>query len=458
MLWIDITDLLDYLGQHSRPSGIQRVVSELARTLVECAPERTRFVRRFAGPYDFETVSWRDMEVLFAEASERTVSRQVVQAAPFSPAGTGPFIPPQGLFALIREAVNMQASVFRHLNRLGENLTGRFRRAFRQSSLHSQNSLPHSASGLLLSEQARPGDVFLVPGSPWNFADYARTVRWLRDSRRMTFGLLIHDMIPVFNPEWCDRGVIANFTIWHRTVLPLADHVFTTSAATARDVQKYARQERMSLLSEPAPIGIGAPLPRSAPASDRPTRLPPPDSYVLFVSTLEARKNHIQMVRVWRRLMEERGAAHVPTLVFAGRVGWLVQDLMQQLDGMNWLDGKIRHIASPTDRELASLYDGCLFTVFPSLAEGWGLPVSESLASGKPCLASGTTAIPEAGGSFARYFDPDNAGDIFRIISETLDDPQALVAWKDRIRRTYRPPQWQDCAHRILERTGCSQP
>ena len=458
MLWVDVTDLLDYLGQHNRPSGIQRVVSELGRALVACAPERVRFVRRFAGPCDFETVSWQDMESLFAKAAEKAIAHGTVQTTVSSSDDAGPSISPQGRLALIRESAAMQISTFRHLNRLADNLTSRVRRAVRHRSGQHHASLLHAASGGLLSELARPGDFFLVPGSPWDFADYSQTVRWLRDSRRVAFGLLIHDMIPIFNPEWCDRGVIASFTSWHRTVLPLADHVFTTSAATARDVQKYARQERISLPSEPIPIGVGAAFHRHTPGSGRPSHLPAPNSYVLFVSTLEARKNHIQMVRIWRRLVEERGAAHVPMLVFAGRAGWLVHDLMQQLAGMNWLDGKIRHIPSPTDRELAFLYEGCLFTVFPSLAEGWGLPVSESLATSKPCLASGTTAIPEAGESLARYFDPDNAEDVFRAISETLDDPQALSEWSDRIRRTYSPPQWRDCAQRILDRTAaCGQ-
>ncbi len=454
MLWIDVTDLLGYLGQHNRPSGIQRVVYELGRALVECAPERVRFVRRFAGPYDFETVSWQDMEGLFAKTAEKIVSQEASQSPPPSPDELGPFIPPQGRFAVIQEAVSMQVSTFRHLTRLADNLASRVRRAVRHNSRQHQASLLNTDSGLLLSELARPGDIFLVPGSPWDFADYSQTVRWLRDNRRMMFGLLIHDMIPIFNPEWCDRGVIASFTTWHRTVLPLADHVFTTSAATAREVQEYAQQERISLFSEPTPIGVGATLRLPASGSGRPEHLPAPDSYVLFVSTLEARKNHIQMVRVWRRLVEERGADRVPTLIFAGRVGWLVHDLMQQLEGMKWLDGKIRHIASPTDRELSFLYDGCLFTVFPSLAEGWGLPVSESLASGKPCLASSTTAIPEAGVSLARYFDPDNASDIFRAVSETLDDPLALAEWSAAIRETYSPPQWRDCAQHILEQTS----
>ena len=74
------------------------------------------------------------------------------------------------------------------------------------------------------------------------------------------------------------------------------------------------------------------------------------------------------------------------------RVGWLVEDLMRQIVHADHLDGKLIVVEDPTDAELAALYQGCQFTVFPSLYEGWGLPVTESLAFGKPCLASSATA------------------------------------------------------------------
>ena len=70
--------------------------------------------------------------------------------------------------------------------------------------------------------------------------------------------------------------------------------------------------------------------------------------------------------------------------MFAGRVGWLVQDLMQQLKNTDWLDGKIILVDSPSDAELETLYEDCLFTLFPSFYEGWGLPVTESLAMARP--------------------------------------------------------------------------
>jgi glycosyltransferase involved in cell wall biosynthesis len=177
--------------------------------------------------------------------------------------------------------------------------------------------------------------------------------------------------------------------------------------------------------------------------------LPAPGSYVLFVSTLEARKNHVLLFRTWRRLLTDLPRDRVPTLVFAGNVGWLVADLMQQLENARWLDGKIQLVSHPSDEELRALYRGCQFTVFPSLHEGWGLPVSESLALGRPCLASNTTSLPEAGGDLARYFDPENFDSAYRAVRGVIDDPAGLEAWREKVRRDFRPVPWSESATAI---------
>ena len=109
--------------------------------------------------------------------------------------------------------------------------------------------------------------------------------------------------------------------------------------------------------------------------------------------------------------------------MFAGRVGLGVADLLQQLDNSRWLNGRIRLIREPGDAEISALYQGCLFTILPSLFEGYGLPLGESLALGKPCLAASGTALPEAGGDLCRYFDPEDVGDAHRAIAALLDDP-----------------------------------
>ena len=170
------------------------------------------------------------------------------------------------------------------------------------------------------------------------------------------------------------------------------------------------------------------------------------------MSTIEARKNHLLLFRVWRRLLEEMRPDDVPVLVMAGRIGWMVGDLMQQLSNSYYLGVNIVFNQDPSDNVLRKLYAGCQFTLFPSFYEGWGLPVSESLKFGRPCIISNSSSLPEAGGSLARYIDPDDLHDAYQVVRHTIEDKEGLRAWQDRVVREFRPVSWDASARSVLAR------
>lgn len=124
-------------------------------------------------------------------------------------------------------------------------------------------------------------------------------------------------------------------------------------------------------------------------------------------------------------------------------------DLLAQLDHTEWLGGRIKFVADPDDAELRALYAGCLFTVFPSWHEGWGLPVTESLALGKPCLSSHAASLPEAGGPLCRYFDPGNVASAYAAVAATLDDRAGLAAWEAAVRTGFVPTAWTETARAL---------
>ena len=128
----------------------------------------------------------------------------------------------------------------------------------------------------------------------------------------------------------------------------------------------------------------------------------------------------------------------------------MVADLMQQLRNAHYLDGKLVLFQDPTDGELTTLYQGAQFTLFPSFYEGWGLPVTESLAFGKPAIISNTTSLPEAGGALARYFDPESTTEAYHVIREVVEDPEGLRNWQARVARDFRPVTWDEAARAVL--------
>jgi glycosyltransferase involved in cell wall biosynthesis len=121
-----------------------------------------------------------------------------------------------------------------------------------------------------------------------------------------------------------------------------------------------------------------------------------------------------------------------------------VRALLADLDLDPRVKGSFLILSDATDAAVKWLYQHCLFTVFPSLYEGWGLPVTESLNNGKFVIASNTSSIPEAGGSLAEYLDPwDVDAWADRILFYTVNR-EALRERESRTRTCFIPPTWDD--------------
>ena len=455
--WVDVEDFFLYFESNPRPSGIQRLVFEVlcvlpARAKLCPGAPRIAFVRHTGDERLLLEVGFAEVAAAFNGSSRGDVAekppaaplrigarRSIGRTLRLGAVGRIERLPPAVAGPLLEAGV-LQVNVFRHLRQLA-----------RPARVVETVATPVAPEPMANAFGGRAGDVLLVLGAPWGRPGFASLLRALRDDHGISAALLLYDLIPLRRPEWCAAVLVETFSGWLSETLPLYSRLMAISHATARDVQAYAGEIGLALASPVQPVPIGTGFSGGDSHAGKPVRgLPAPGSYVLFVSTIEARKNHALLFRVWRRLLAELPRAQVPTLVFAGRVGWLVADLMQQLENADWLDGKIRLLRDPTDAELSALYEGCQFTVFPSLFEGWGLPVSESLQHRRPCVASNCTSVPEAGGHLARYFDPENTDDAVRTIRAVIEDKAGLAAWRARVAQEFRPVRWERTADAIL--------
>jgi glycosyltransferase involved in cell wall biosynthesis len=466
-LWIDVEDLFEYARtSYGRPTGIQRLAFEIYRELQARfgSGGQVYFVRHSLTGTGFQVATWSEVATLFAGlASNDTapVSRPVGGAAfPHVPARQ--FIRrlayrlSPSLRPYVVDALMTQGRAFRSWGRLISALARAVIQAPFLLSRHLRRPRDPAPARTVpaknFTDLAVPGDILLMLGATWLHPDYAGLIKRQCKANGLRFALLAYDLIPLRRPEWCNNLLVREFRKWITGVLPLCDIVFAISRATAADVEAYAREQGISLPGRVVTLPIGSKL--RQPVEGRSNRLPPPGSYALIVSTIEARKNHLLLFRVWRRLLEELPPDHVPTLVFAGRIGWMVGDLMQQIANTDNLGGKLMIIESPSDAELAALYDGCLFTLFPSFFEGWGLPVTESLGFGKPCLIANRTSLPEAGGDLVRSFDPDNLHDAYAVIRNAIEDRAGLALWEARVRREFKPVPWSATVDTLLATLG----
>jgi glycosyltransferase involved in cell wall biosynthesis len=438
-IWIDVEDLFIWKTFAKRPSGIQRLQFELCRALVALPQTKGRvaFVRHDTKQKRLVVLPWKEVETLY-----ESVTR-------------APTPPPSVLTLVLRKAFNALPRNLRRIASLQANVFTAVAELARLATARGLKRLISLKTGIdptdEFSTAARTGDILAILGGGWVVRDPYVEQAVRQNALRCV--LLIYDIIPLRRPEWFDARITEYFRNWFDRTLPLADMVFTISASTAKDVAAYARENSLALRNAPIPIPIGTAF-QAGRADSLSSRLPVPGNYVLFVSTIEPRKNHALLFRIWRRLVTDMPAASVPTLVFAGSVGWLASDFMSQLRNSRFLDGKIVHIDSPTDDELAALYEGCLFTLFPSYYEGWGLPIAESHAFGRPCIISNSSSLPEAGGTLARYIDPDNATETYKLVRTTIEDRAGLAEWRGRVKREFKPVEWSASARAVLTALG----
>jgi len=296
----------------------------------------------------------------------------------------------------------------------------------------------------------RPGDIIVSLGASWGVPHYMKHIAAAKRRYGIKFSILIYDLIPIEYGSFVEELHVVQFRNWLQEAIPAADVVFTISKHSRDALIRLAADAGWSLPRvEIARPGSGFNDWLSAGNQEK---ISLPQRYVLFVSTIEVRKNHRLLVRVWRRLLEQHGEDVVPALIFAGQIGWLVDDLLADLAASDYLSGKIVVLPGLSDAQLRQAYRSSLFTVFPSLCEGWGLPIAESLAHGKFCVASDRTSIPEVGGDLIDYFDPSDDDDAVAKIERPLLDPGYLTAREARVRAEYRPRTWTDCVHALISK------
>jgi glycosyltransferase involved in cell wall biosynthesis len=292
------------------------------------------------------------------------------------------------------------------------------------------------------------GDIVVSLGAGWGFPHYMKHIAEAKRRYGIRFSILICDLIPIENESFVEQRHVVQFRNWIRGAIPVADVVLTISRYSRDALTRWAAEAGRSLPRvEIVKLGSGSsdgPIPGDQNATSFPPR------YVLFVSTIEIRKNHRLLVRVWRRLLARHGADAIPVLIFAGQVGWMVDELLADLAASDCLGGKIVLMPGLSEAELRQAYRSCLFTVFPSLCEGWGLPVAESLVAGKFCVASNRTSIPEIGGDLIDYFDPSDDDDALAKIERLVLDPGYLAAREARLQAEYRPQTWDDCVQSLI--------
>jgi glycosyltransferase involved in cell wall biosynthesis len=300
-------------------------------------------------------------------------------------------------------------------------------------------------------------DILVCAGSGWTHDD----IKLIAEAKRRTgfrFVWLCFDIIPLMFPQFYKPADVAIHRDYCHVAFPIADLVVFNSNTVAADVRAYCQANRLAL-GRTAVSALGADIRPAAADAPLPASLEP-GRYALLVSTIEPRKGHRLIYQAWLKLLE----AGIPQrarfkLVFAGRIGWLVDDLIADLRGDLRLAGSLEILTDATDEEVATLYRHAAFCLYPSQYEGFGLPVIEAFFHGKAVLASTGGAVPEVVGDFSPCLDPDDVAAWLDMLRLWIEQPDAHAPYVERIRTSFHRATWDQAAEAffaLVSETGAA--
>lgn len=308
-----------------------------------------------------------------------------------------------------------------------------------------------------LEDSALSGGRIIVVGGSWiRNGEYISALQALKINIRANLTVLIHDLIQMKLSHLYPNGVGSEFEKNARLMVRSADHFLVYSEYTRKDLQNFLA-ENNQIYKKISKFRLGDmvslhPEEKAEKGQDVSSSLRQQfagKKFAIFVSSIEIRKNHSLLINVWRRLIEERGGS-APHLLFIGRTLWRGEEIVAAIDQEEKLKKFVHVLSDVDDNDLDWFYRNCSFTVFPSLYEGWGLPVAESLSYGKLCITSGHTATREIAPDLTELLDPYDFKAWRDRISFYLDSPAALERMEEKIRTEYRAHSWDQAVEEIV--------
>jgi glycosyltransferase involved in cell wall biosynthesis len=267
----------------------------------------------------------------------------------------------------------------------------------------------------------------------------------LMPSRRAARVVTIHDIDFLRRPERTQRAIRRDYPRLAALHARRADRVIVPSQYTAREVSQVlgVPPAQISLCPPGAPQWRDPIAGRTTPARH--------DGYVLFMGTLEPRKNVSLLLAAYERLLARR--VSVPKLVLAGSAG---PEARAWLDALSRppLAGHVEHIGYVTEEDRQRVYSGARMLVLPSFNEGFGMPVLEAMSLGIPVIVSDRGALPELVGDAGLLVSPESEDSLASAVERLLTDDRLIETLTQRGRERARQFDWHQTAraiHRAFE-------
>ena len=307
-------------------------------------------------------------------------------------------------------------------------------------SLQGKNKLEESISEYASYPTAafKRADTVILLGAGWNEIKTLKSLSDLKAKNGFRISQHINDMLPVYQPHLFSDELPRYFIPFAKLAVRVADTITVISDATKRDVEVFCKQQGVQNSPKIAVIRLGD-NPLNDNISKKPDAVVASEKYIFALGTFEIRKNYQILYQAIK--LAELEQKELPKIIIAGRSGWLTEDLRHVITRDPFVKDRIIWLNNVDDAELKWLFENCMFTVFPSLAEGWGLPIVESLSYGKMCLASGVSSMLEIGQGNVDYFLPYDARECMEKLMYYVTDGRYLDK-NSKVKSDYKMYSW----------------
>ena len=260
----------------------------------------------------------------------------------------------------------------------------------------------------------------------------------------------VHDLGYLHYPRahpWHQRFYLDLSTRWNART---ATHILADSQATKADlVARYATDPDRITVAYPGIDPTLHPMREPAVIHAARQRYRIPEDYFLYLGTLQPRKNLRRLIDAFATVAGRKSGRRVH-LVLAGKRGWLYEALFEHVHQLG-LDHRVHFPGYVAEKHKAALLSGALAFVFPSLYEGFGLPVLEAQACGCPVITSTTSSLPEVAGEGALLVDPQDSAVIADAMEAVIENPQLAGELVERGLANVGRFSWETCAHTVLD-------
>lgn len=265
---------------------------------------------------------------------------------------------------------------------------------------------------------------------------------------------MVYDVIPVLFPQFSHQDTVFRFYNYFTACLKYADVLLTNTANTRRDILTLCEACKISPKHiEIVPLGMdfaSQAVERGADdVREDAVRAAAQGRYLLMVGTIEPRKNHAFLLDCLETYLLDEPV----NLVFAGRIGWNMQDFEKRIREHPLLGKRLFFIEKANDATIDYLYRSAFLFVCASCYEGFGLPILEALGHGLPALVSDIPVFHEVGGDSCDYFSLDNPSALAGKVRGYLADAESYEAARMRA-VAFRSNGWDDAARELKSALG----